>query len=154
MMKINGIDGIVKNGIADKSARKEPAVNDDFKKILKASVERPAQHSAKVQQPLSINPVSAIRMQPLSPEIKHATVERVEKLLNLLDIYRTQLVDPTMTLRKIEPAMNTIIKEKEQLSSLLDSLADDDGLKDIVNRTLITASLEVIKYNRGDYITS
>jgi len=154
MMKINGIDGIVKNGIADKSARKEPAVNEDFKKILKASVERPAQHSAKVQQPLSINPVSAIRMQPLSPEIKHATVERVEKLLNLLDIYRTQLVDPTMTLRKIEPAMNTIIKEKEQLSSLLDSLADDDGLKDIVNRTLITASLEVIKYNRGDYITS
>ena len=154
MMKINGIDGIVKNGIADKSAREEPAANDDFKKILKASVERTAQHSAKVQQPLSINPISAIRMQPLSPEIKHATVDRVEKLLNLLDIYRTQLSDPAMTLRKIEPAMNTIIKEKEQLSSVLDSLADDDGLKDIVNRTLITASLEVIKYNRGDYITS
>jgi hypothetical protein len=153
-MKINGIDEIIKNANADKTARKEPVENDDFKKVLKASVERTAHHPAKVQQPPSINPVSAIRLQPLSLETKDATVEHVDKLLNLLDNYRKQLADPTMTLRKIEPLMNTITKEKEQLSSVLDSLAGEEGLKDIVNRTLITASLEVIKYNRGDYITS
>jgi hypothetical protein len=50
--------------------------------------------------------------------------------------------------------MKRIIKEKDQLSSLLNSMPNEDGLKDIVNHTLITASLEVIKYNRGDYITS
>jgi hypothetical protein len=72
----------------------------------------------------------------------------------LLDDYRKQLADPAITLRSIEPLMNSIIKEKDQLSSLLDSIPNDDGLKDIVNRTLITASLEVIKFNRGDYITS
>jgi hypothetical protein len=59
-----------------------------------------------------------------------------------------------MTLRSIEPVMKMIDKEKEQLSSVLDSLTEEDGLKDIVNRTLITASLEVMKYNRGDYIDS
>jgi hypothetical protein len=59
-----------------------------------------------------------------------------------------------VTLRNIEPVINSIAKEKEQLSSVLDSLTNEDGLKDIVNRTLITASMEVIKYNRGDYITS
>jgi len=153
-MKINGIDEIISNGNVDKTVRKDPIENDDFKKILKDSVERTASHPAKVHQPASINPVSAIRLQPLSSEIKRATVERVDILLNLLDNYRKQLADPTMTLRNMEPVLNTIIKEKEQLSSVLDSLTSEDGLKDIVNRTLITASLEVIKYNRGDYIPS
>jgi hypothetical protein len=50
--------------------------------------------------------------------------------------------------------IKTIEKEKEQLSSVMESLPNEDALKDIVNRTLITASLEVMKYNRGDYIAS
>ena len=153
-MKINGSDEIIKNGYADKTVRKEQAQNDDFKNILKASVERTAHHPAKIQSPPLMHPVSTIQVHPLSPENKHVTVERVDNLLNLLDNYRKQLADPQVTLRSIEPVINTIVKEKEQLSSVLNSLTNEDGLKDIVNRTLITASLEVIKYNRGDYITS
>ncbi|MGD9052517.1 MAG: hypothetical protein PVG17_11750, partial [Desulfobacterales bacterium] len=63
-----------------------------------------------------------------------------------------QLADPQVTLRQIEPLLNTIAKEKEQLSAVLNTMPDEDGLKDIVHRTLITTSLEVIKFNRGDYI--
>ena len=81
-------------------------------------------------------------------------VERVDNLLNLLDNYRDKLADPQVTLRSIEPVINMIAKEKEQLSSVLESLPNEDELKDIVKRTLITASLEVIKFNRGDYIAS
>ena len=153
-MKITGIDEIINNGNANKTTRKQGAEGDAFKNILKSSLERTGQQPAKVQQPSSINSLSAARLQPLSPAIKNATVERVDHLLNLLDNYRKQLADPTMTLRKIEPVMNTIIEEKEQLASMLDSLAGEEELKDIVNQTLITASLEAIKYNRGDYITS
>ena len=153
-MKIHGNDEIIKNSYADKTAQKEQARKADFKDILKASVERTTHHSAKIQRPPLINPVSAIRFHPLSSEDKSTTVEHVDNLLNLLDNYRKQLADPQVTLRSIEPVMNTIVKEKEQMSSVLDSLTNEDGLKDIVNRTLITASLEVIKYYRGDYITS
>ena len=153
-MKINGSDEIIKNGYADKPVRKEQAQNDGFKDILKASVERTAHHPAKIQSPALMQPLSAIKFQPLSPENKNFTIERVDNLLNLLDIYRKQLADPQVTLRHIEPLIDTIEKEKKQLSSVLDSLANEDGLKDIVNRTLITASLEIIKYNRGDYIAS
>lgn len=153
-MKIYGNDEIIKNSYADKTAQKEQTQNADFKNTLKASVERTTHHPAKIQRPPLINPLSAIRFHPLSPEDKSTTVERLDNLLNLLDNYRKQLADPQVTLRSIEPVMNTIAKEKEQLSSVLDSLTNEDGLKDIVNRTLITTSLEVIKYYRGDYITS
>ncbi|MCK5418368.1 MAG: hypothetical protein KAI93_07680, partial [Desulfobacterales bacterium] len=77
-----------------------------------------------------------------------------ENLLNLLENYRQQLENPNVTLRTLEPVMNTIAKEKDQLSAVLDSMPNEDRLKDILNQTLITASLEVIKFNRGDYITS
>jgi len=153
-MKIYGNDEIIKNSYADKAPQKEQAQNADFKNILKVSVERTTPHPAKIERPALINSVSAIRFDPPAPEDKSTTVERVDNLLNLLDNYRKQLADPQVTLRSIEPVMNTIVKEKEQMSSVLDSLTNEDGLKDIVNRTLITASLEVIKYYRGDYITS
>lgn len=153
-MKINGIDEIIKTGHAEKSAQHKAVETDDFKKILKASVEQTAHQPVKVHQPPASNSLSGVQLQPLSLETKNATVERVDNLLDLLDSYRKQLADPTMTLRKIEPVIQTIIKEKEQLASVLDSVSGEDGLNDIVNRTLITASLEVIKFNRGDYITS
>ena len=153
-MKINGSDEIIKNSFAEKTIQREQDQKDDFKNILKASVERSVHHQEKIKSPLLANPVSAIWFHPLSPENKRLTVECVDNLLNLLDNYRDQLADPQVTLRNIEPVINMIEKEKEQLSSVLDSLPNEDGLKDIVNRTLITASLEVIKYNRGDYIAS
>lgn len=151
-MKINGNDEIIKNGFADKTLRSQQDRKDDFKNILKASVERTMPDTGKIQSSSLANPVSAIRFQAPSPENKRLTIEHVDNLLNLLDNYRIQLADPQVTLRSMEPVIKMIDKEKEQLSSVLDSLAEADGLKDIVNRTLVTASLEVMKYNRGDYI--
>jgi hypothetical protein len=153
-MKINGNDEIIKNGFADKTLRSQQDRKDDFKNILKASVERTMPDTGEIQSPSLANSLSAIRFQAPSPENKRMTIEHVDNLLNLLDNYRIQLADPQVTLRSMEPVIKMIDKEKEQLSSVLDSLAEADGLKDIVNRTLVTASLEVMKYNRGDYIAS
>ncbi|MBW2486601.1 MAG: hypothetical protein JRE72_04205, partial [Deltaproteobacteria bacterium] len=94
----------------------------------------------------------AIRPTSLSPEAREAAVKRLDNLLDLLEQYRDQLADPKVTLRQIAPLLNTIDKKQEQLSALLKGMPDEDGLKDIVHRTLIATSLEVMKFNRGDYI--
>ncbi len=153
-MKIYGDNGILKQGYPQKLQKNEETPNADFKNILKESVENSTESPSKIQPSTLMDPASAIHFNPLSTQDKNITVERVHNLLNLLDKYRQQLSDPYVTLRKLEPMMNTIAKEKDQLSGLLDSMPNDDGLKHILNQTLITASLEVIKFNRGDYITS
>ena len=89
---------------------------------------------------------------PISSEARATTVEQLDNLLDLLAQYRDQLADPAVTLRQIEPLLNTIAAEKEQLSAVLKAMPDGEGLKDILHRTLITTSLEVMKFNRGDYI--
>ena len=151
-MKIDGNNEIAHSATPDKTTPKEATPDAEFKNILKASVERSTEHPVKIQSPPQPGPVAAIHFTPLSPSTSDTTVERVDNLLNLLDHYRDQLADPKVTLRSIEPIVSTIAKEKEQLSAVLDTLPEDDGLKDIVHRTLITASLEVMKYNRGDYL--
>ena len=152
-MKIDGNNDIARSAFADKTSQKEAAKDAEFKDILKSAVEQSTQRPTNTQPP-SLQPISAIRYPLGSTELRHTTIERVDNLLNLLDHYRDQLADPHVTLRKIEPVVNTIEKEKDQLSALLDILPQDDTLKEIVNRTLITASLEVMKYNRGDYISA
>jgi len=153
-MKISGNDEIIQSSYPNKPQRSEQTSSADFKNILKASVEKSVRHGTQITPPPSINPISAVRFNPESLRDKASAIKRVDDLINLLDDYRKQLADPAITLRSIEPVMKKITKEKDQLSMLLDSLPNEDGLKDIVNRALITASLEVIKFNRGDYITS
>ena len=142
-MKIYGNDEIPKNGYSSKTPKNEQTTDADFKNILKESVEKSTEKPSEIQPATLLDPISAIRFNPLSPQDKNITVERVENLLNLLENYRQQLKNPNVTLRTIEP-----------LSAKLDSIPNEDGLKDLLNQTLIAASLEVIKFNRGDYITS
>lgn len=153
-MKIYGNDEIPKNGYSSKPPKNEQTTDAEFKNILKESVEKSTEKPSEIEPATLLDPISAIRFNPLSPQDKNITVERVENLLNLLENYRQQLKNPNVTLRTIEPLMNTIADEKDQLSAKLDSIPNEDGLKDLLNQTLIAASLEVIKFNRGDYITS
>ena len=153
-MKIDGNNNIAPRAHPHKTTANEKTSDAEFKNILKASVERSQQPSAKVQTPHQTPPIAAVRFTPPEPMARQTTIERIDNLLNLLDQYKDQLADPNVTLRRIEPLLNTITKEKEQLSGVLEQLPNDDSLKDIVQRTLITASLEVMKFNRGDYITA
>ncbi|MDX1707176.1 MAG: hypothetical protein R3274_01175 [Desulfobacterales bacterium] len=152
-MKIDGNNDIARSALTDNKAAKEKTSDAEFKHILKASVERTQQSAAKVHTAPHTHSMAALRFTPPTRMDREITVERLDNLLNLLDQYKDQLADPNVTLRRIEPLLNTITTEKEQLSGLMDGLPDDDSLKDIVHRTLITASLEVLKFNRGDYIS-
>jgi hypothetical protein len=40
----------------------------------------------------------------------------------------------------------------EILTSAVNSLSDGDELKNILNQVIITSSVEIIKFNRGDYV--
>ena len=150
-MKIYGDNGIIKESCPHKTQKSEKTPGADFKDILKESVENPTKSPSKIPSTTLMDPISALRFDPLSDKDKNITVDRIHNLLNLLDTYCQQLSDPHVTLRTLEPVMNAITKEKDQLSGLLDSLPNEDGLKHILNQTLITASLEEIKFYRGDY---
>ena len=153
-MKINNADEILKRVYKETTPKNEKTGDKQFAEILK-EILAPSSKSNPVSQNHPVfRGAPVVEVQPVRTlgEDKRAVVERVYKYLNLLDDYRHKLGDPQVSLKAVDPVINRLETEKENLTPVLESLADGDELKEILNNALITASLEVIQYRRGDYI--
>ena len=80
------------------------------------------------------------------------TVKQIDEFISLMESYQKKLADPAISLKEIHPLVQQMEKKSAELLPVLESLPDGDKLKDILNRTLIASSVEVIKFNRGDYV--
>jgi hypothetical protein len=126
----------------------------DFGTVLRETVERPSQ-PAPEPQGSSVAPCATVS--GCHPTIRPDTgllVERVGKLLDTLDGYRQKLADTRYTVRDMYPDLQRFSQQSRDLMPMLDSLPESDGLKDVLNQTLMTATMEVIRYYRGDYVTT
>ena len=152
-MKIDPTQEILKNAYADKIAKPDKPADSKFGTILKDAINgEPLKASAENMKPKMINSIPNIRVNPLLAVQDSPIVERTENFLDILEKYEKKLLDPQATLRDIHPLIERMKTEQEALTPALSSLPPGDGLKDILNDALVASSLEVIKFNRGDYI--
>jgi len=152
MMKIYDNDQIPKNLYPEARTNTQPPAGKEFGTILKESVENSKQDVTGTRQTTFINPLNGVQMSTSSNFGKQYAIDRTENLIGLLDQYRHKLADPGITLKNIDPIIREIDRETDNLTPVLDSLPEGEELKDIINQTLVTASLEVTKFYRGDYI--
>ena len=151
-MKIQNNENIQKSLYPERINKNEKVQGTDFGSVLKNEVEKSSELNSGPQKMSSISSISPIQLNMMSPVQKGSIVDRVENLLNVLGEYQQKLKDPHFSLKEIDPLVKQMENEKENLAPVLDSLLEDDGLKDILNQALVTSSLETIKFNRGDYI--
>jgi hypothetical protein len=156
-MKVTGNDEISHNVLPDKQSRSTQNPAEDFGVILKEKIETSAKPAWPQAAPF-LNPIAPIHnlsiSQPISPPDKEIAIKRVENLLDLLDDYRQKLADPQVTLKEMDALVGRISGEKENLTATLSSMEEGEQLQDILNQTLVTASLEMMKFRRGDYLDS
>jgi hypothetical protein len=151
-MKIDNNDPIMKGLPPQGTAKSQPAGEQEFGRILKETVENTQKPDTGLRQTSFVNPLASIwRTSPGSADPEFA-IDRIENMIDLLDQYRHKLADPQMNLKQIDPIINEIARENDSLASLAGSLPAADELKGILERTMVTASLEVTKFYRGDYL--
>ena len=151
-MKIDNNDQIMKSLHPQETAKSRPVGEKEFGRVLKETVENTQKPDAGPRQTAFINPLASVwRTAPGSPDPK-VTINRIENMIDLLDQYRHKLADPQMNLKQIDSIIDEIARENDNLASLADSLPDNDKIKNILDRTMVTASLEVTKFYRGDYL--
>lgn len=153
-MKIDDFQQIFKNLYPEHKTNSQPATGGKFDDVLRETIGNKKQEAAGPRSTAFVNPLAGIEPAQTFEMDRQITIERVESLIDLLDRYRQKLSDPCITLKKIDPIIQEIDKQREKLAPVLDSLPDDEKLKDIVNQTLVTASLEITKFYRGDYVAS
>ncbi len=76
------------------------------------------------------------------------------KLLDMLDAYSLKLEDPAVSLKTIAPVLEQIKADAGTLEQEANTLTDaDSSLKQIAEKTIITAHTEYLKFQRGDYLS-
>ena len=153
-MKILNTEQVLKPFQRESKNNVQPLGDKKFDAILKDTVKNTATASTATSQTTFINPTSVLQPAPIVPSDQIYAADSIEDMINLLDRYREKLADPRITMKQIDPVIREMTREVENLAPVLDSLPADEGLKNILNQTLITVSLEISKFYRGDYISA
>lgn len=150
-MEVHSNWEILKAGYPKKSDKNQEPVNKKFGAILDEAISDTSKTDTGIRKTPKVDSILGIQFNS-SPSLNESPIiERTEKLLDTLDNYREKLQNPEVSLEDIYPLVSEMEMKKEGLTSALNSLPDGDGLKDILNEAMITSSLEVAKFNRGDY---
>ena len=150
-MKITGNEEIFKQLAARETGKTGRPGKGVFNALLDQAARAETGPTVKpipLQAPGSIKGVS---FNPLLDVNSMSTPDRVENFLNLLESYRDMLADPDVSLKEIGPVMQKLVSEKSQLEHVLGNLPEGDELRSILNQLLVAASLEEVKFNKGDY---
>ncbi|MDP8217208.1 MAG: hypothetical protein P9M03_00585 [Candidatus Theseobacter exili] len=134
-----------------KNVEKQPG--HDFNKILQNEIKGssiPANHERSLPPIDNISPTQ-FEITSLVDD-KRQNIEHVASFLNILENYQEQLKNPAVNLKELSPFVNRLEKEVEKIMPFLDSIPDNDELKNILNKAVITSTVEVMKFNRGDYV--
>lgn len=143
---------ILKNTEHQKTGRDKQTTEDIFHDILQETINKSSNPEERTMMSPPVHNISNIQFNSIPTINKAQNIEQVERFLNVLDNYNNKLGDPDSTLKDIYPLVTTMESETDKILPFLDSLSDEDELKDVLNRAVITATVEVIKFNRGDYL--
>lgn len=125
--------------------------NDFFKHSLEKAMEA-QKASAPPQRPTALGEVRPTVFHQIDTPAE-GVVMQTNQLLDLLDDYAGHLTDPSRSLRDMAPIMEEISINAQQLLRESEKIpATDQKLREIVSSVAITAQVELIKFNRGDYI--
>ncbi len=134
--------------------KEHPSSGSDFRAILDGSIPTSDKTSSFSSNPLRSNFSPPIEITPLSAIGKTNYIGKIEQFLTALDTYQQKLSDTEWTLKDLAPAISDMSSQKEMITEIYESLPDDEGLKQILNQALIISSVEIAKFNRGDYLPS
>jgi len=148
-MKVSSGDEPVKIAQPEKIGRQGRTPHKEFGVVLKRAVRNLSEQALREQKAAGIQPTPRIE---LSPSLSGLSVlDRVESFLNLLEEYQRKLADSKVPVKDISPLVDEMETERKRLIPVMESLPEKDQLRQILKEVLITCSVEVMKFRRGDY---
>ncbi len=151
-MKIDPTQELLKTQYTDKASAAQKPDKDEFSAMLKEAIE--SDSSNAVQNKKGSQMISSVVQLQFNTQFavqNNAILERTEEFLDLLEQYQSKLMDPQASLRDIHPLIERMEKEKDALAPLMNSFPEGE-LMDVLNNALVTSTVEMIKFNRGDYV--
>ncbi|MFB3926152.1 MAG: hypothetical protein ACE14T_08855 [Syntrophales bacterium] len=127
--------------------------NNSFDAVLRESMDNASSPAANRQIVLSpVQPMHDVKCRYADTTFRDQVLQEIEGLLDIMDDYRMNMEDPRATLKEAYPFIERMKDETERLKPLLESLPEGDGARELLNRALVASTVEIIKFNRGEYL--
>ncbi len=160
-MDVKEIQSGALSAVAGKKEKKEEASGFDFQKILQEAQSNLKETNAAapggVAEKSEILPEGVLAVNWLevikdSAPLRLQGTRAAEKALDLLEQYQRAMENPRTTLREIHPLVQSLAEEMKSLDQWVEKMPPSDPLREILTETGILSSVEIEKFNRGDYI--
>jgi len=147
-MKIGDPSQIKPAFIQKKQAPAQPG-DASFEKVLQNTMTDLGALESRRPAAQSLQHIAAVHVQP--PATREEVISRVSQFLDVMEEYSLKLGRPQITLKEIAPLVDRMDAEIQSMRLLSEALPMDDGIKAILDESLIRSSVELIKFKRGDY---
>ncbi len=130
----------------------------DFEELLKQanpSQKGISQTTSPLPSHIEVEPVSNAAFVPKLEEIHQVQlqgIEAAEGTLSLLEQYQKAMANPDVSLKKVDPLVQSLSKEVNGLNLFSEKLSPSDPLQKILTEVGIVSAVEIEKFRRGDYI--
>ncbi len=164
-MDVKKVDGGTLSGLAGKKGKKEELEGLDFQRLLQEAQSNRKLDEAGIAPKASVagtevfdNSVLSIPSMNFVPRLLETSTLRsrgasaTEKTLDLLEQYQKAMADPKVSLKEISPLVQSLSDETKSLTQWAEKLSSSDPLQKIIVEVGILSSVEVEKFNRGDYV--
>jgi len=164
-MDVKKVDAGTLSAMTGKKGKKEELEGLDFQKLLQEAQSNQNMDEAGSTPKTSVggtelldHSVISIPSINFAPELLESSALRsrgasaAEKTLDLLDQYQKAMADPKVSLKEINPLVQSLSEEIKGLTQWAEKLPSSDPLQKITAEVGILSSVEVEKFNRGDYV--
>jgi hypothetical protein len=146
-------DDAIRTMVTQAKPREDKRDAGRFDEMLKKTIEEKT--TSRVSSPLNLSasagpsPIDTASLLGIGPD---QIVNGAERLLGILEEFQTKLGDESIPLSDLSPVIEKMKLEKDLLAPSLDALTPSDPLRDLLNKVLVTCSVETEKFERGDYL--
>lgn len=150
MTQINNIN---ENTIVHTGRRQVAAPAAGFQNSLETALSRGAAGKVESGQAAALSEPTGTHLNPAIAPSANDIAGQTDSLLELLESYADGLENPGATLKDLAPLLDRIEEGARQLMDSADrSSSAGSDLKHIAAQTALTATVEYIKFQRGDYL--
>lgn len=156
MTKIDAIPPPVQAPEPKPAQTRSKTQGDSFQAVLQKAAQQADQPPALDKTAEAVGDVAAVKPADMGqdlPPLHTEGIMRAERTLDQLDHYTKLLGDQGKSLREVHQALTAVEEEVGELTKVLDQLDKDDPVYPLLESVAVTAMVESIKFNRGDYVS-
>lgn len=131
---------------------KTKPAGDGFDTIFRQAISGEKTRQGEAEPALAAADIRPARFSTQAENGSVSLVDRTEQLVDTLDAYREKLDENGATMKDVEPLMQQMTSQSQALAAMSRSgEGADDKLQGIVDQALMLSSMEIARYNSGQY---